>query len=107
MADAAAFSGKMGELQKLRVTIVILLSQENSKLLSRRQRVAGKEIEVMCAERDLEESGHAALQQKLLDAAYSEDAALRQALTETEAEIAKLEAMMAKVDLDIAALCQS
>ena len=55
MADAEAFSGKMGDLQKLRVTVVILISQENSRLLSRRQRVAGKEIEVMCAERDLEQ----------------------------------------------------
>ncbi len=107
MADAEAFSGKMGDLQKLRVTVVILLSQENSKMLSRRQRVAGKEIEVMCAERDLEQGGDSLANQERLDALYIEDTDMRQALTETEAEIQKLEALMAKIDADIAALCQS
>ena len=107
MADAEAFSGKMGDLQKLRVTVVILLSQENSKLLSRRQRVAGKEIEVMCAERDLEQGGATPANQERLDALYNEDNAVRQALGETETEIQKLEALMAKIDADIAALCQS
>ena len=97
----------MGELQKLRVTVVILLSQENSKLLSRRQRVAGKEIEVMCAERDLERDGDTPANQERLGAVYNEDTAMRQALSETETEIAKLEALMAKIDTDIAALCQS
>ena len=107
MADADAFSGQMGELQKVRVTLVILLSQENSRLLSRRQRVAGKEIEVMCAERDLEQGGATPALQEQLDAIYNEDAALRRALSETETDIQKLEALMAKVDADIAALCQS
>ena len=107
MAEAASFSGKMGELQKLRVAVVILLSQENSKLLSRRQRVAGKEIEVMCAERDLEMGGNSQAGQGLLDALYLEDNVARLALRETEQEIQKLEALMARVDLDIAALCQS
>ncbi len=107
MADAEAFSGKMGELQKLRVTVVILLSQENSKMLSRRQRVAGKEIEVMCAERDLERGDDTPANQDRLDALYMEDTATRQALSETEAEIRKLETLMAKIDADIAALCQS
>ncbi len=97
----------MGDLQKLRVTVVILLSQENSKMLSRRQRVAGKEIEVMCAERDLEQGGDLLANQERLDALYIEDTDMRQALTETEAEIQKLEALMAKIDADIAALCQS
>lgn len=107
MADAAAFSGHMGELQKLRVTVVILLSQENSKLLSRRQRVAGKEIEVMCAERDLEQGGATPDNLERLEALYGEDTAVRQALQESEAEIHKLEVLMAKIDADIAALCQS
>ena len=97
----------MGDLQKLRVTLVILLSQENSRRLSRRQRVAGKEIEVMCAERDLERDGDTPANQGVLDALYGEDTALRQALAETEQEIHKLEALMAKVDADISALCQS
>ena len=107
MVDAAEFRGKMGELQKLRVTVVILLSQENSKLLSRRQRVAGKEIEVMCAERDLDQGTDPVAAQTLLDALYLEDNALRQDLAQTEQEIERLEAFMARVDVDIAALCQS
>ncbi len=107
MADAAVFSGKMGDLQKLRVTVVILISQENSKLLSRRQRVAGKEIEVMCAERDVEQGGDTPVLRERLDALYEEDTAMRLALSETEAEIQKLEGFIAKIDTDIAALCQS
>lgn len=94
----------MGELQKLRVALVILLSEENSKLLSRRQRVAGKEIEVMTAERDMA-AGRAS--EKLLAALYVEDTALRAALQETEDEITRMEALMVKIDADIAALCQS
>lgn len=107
VADAEAFSGKMGELQKLRVTLVILISQENSKLLSRRQRVAGKEIEVMTAARDLAEARGSEATQDLLDQLYLEDAALREALSETEQEIRRMEAMMIKIDADISTLCQS
>lgn len=107
MTDAEMFSGKMGDLQKLRVTVVILLSQENSKLLSRRQKVAGKEIELMCAERDLHQIGDTPANQQRLEALYKEDAVMRQALDETEMEIAKLEALMAKIDADISGLCQS
>ena len=97
----------MGELQKLRVTIVILISQENSKLLSRRQRVAGKEIEVMCAERDLAQGGDEVIHRKVLLALYEEEKSARQALTEIEDQIDLLQALMARVDADIAALCQS
>ena len=97
----------MGDLQKLRVTLVILLSQENSKLLSRRQRVAGKEIEVMCAERDLEQGGPTDANRATLDALYLQDTAVRHLQAETEQEIERLEALMAKIDVDIAALCQS
>jgi hypothetical protein len=107
VADAAAFSGEMGDLQKLRVTVVILISQENSKLLSRRQRVAGKEIEVMCAERDLHQGSDPVTAQNLLEALYIEDNALRLALSETEQEIERLQVLMGKIDADIAALCQS
>ncbi len=107
MSDAAEFSGKMGELQKLRVAVVILLSRENSTLLSRRQRVAGKEIEVMCAERDRDQGDDPQAAQKLLDHLYLEDKALRHDLAQTELEIQRMEALMAKVDADILALCQS
>ena len=107
MTDAETFSGRMGELQKLRVAVVILLSQENSRLLSRRQRVAGKEIEVMCAERDLDQGGATPAYAERLAMVCAEDTALRQDLSETEAEVHKLETLLARIDTDIAALCQS
>lgn len=107
MADAADNSDRMTDLQKMRVALVILTSQETSKLLSRRQRVAGKEIEVMCAERDLHEGGNSDADQRRLEELYREDAILRQALLETEQEIEKMEGLMAKINTDIAALCQS
>ena len=97
----------MAELQRLRVAVVILLSQENSRLLSRRQRVAGKEIELMCAERELHSSGNSTESRRLLDALVLEETAIRAALQETEQEIATMEALMAKIDADISALCQS
>ena len=105
MPDAEDYSDRMAELQKMRVALVILTSQETSKLLSRRQRVAGKEIEVMCAERDLAAGSN--VDRTLLDALGREDAALRQALHESEQDIARLEGLMARVNADIAALCQA
>ena len=107
MADAADHSDKMAHLQKMRVALVILTSQETSKLLSRRQRVAGKEIEVMCAERDLHDGADFDANRLRLDELYREDAILRQALKETEDEIEKMEGLMTKINADIAALCQS
>lgn len=107
MIDAAETSERMAGLQKMRVALVILTSQETSKLLSRRQRVAGKEIEVMCAERDLHESGDFDAKRQILDDLYREDAILRQALKEAEDEIEKMEGLMAKINADISALCQS
>lgn len=107
MADATDFSEKMAELQKLRVAVVILLSQENSKLLSRRQKVAGKEIEVMCAERDVAQGDNPLTDKKALERLYEEEAAVRQVMAETEAEIQRMEQLMAKIDKDIAALCQA
>jgi hypothetical protein len=103
--DAADYSDKMAELQKMRVALVILTSTETSKLLSRRQRVAGKEIEVMCAERDLDADPDG--DRTLLDALYREDAVLKKALLETEQDIERMEGLMVKVNADIAALCQA
>ena len=105
MPDAEDYSDRMAELQKMRVALVILTSQETSKLLSRRQRVAGKEIEVMCAERDLAAAGDG--DRTELDALCQQDATLRKALHDTEADIERLEGLMARVNADIAALCQA
>ena len=107
MADAEENSDKMASLQKMRVALVILTSQETSKLLSRRQRVAGKEIEVMCAERDIHQTGETQASRAQLDELYREGAILRQALREAEQDIEKMEGLMAKINADISALCQS
>jgi hypothetical protein len=103
--DAADNSDKMADLQKMRVALILLTSQETAKLLSRRQRVAGKEIEVMCAERDLDSDDGA--DRTRLDTLYREDAGLKLALLEVEQDIERLEGLMAKVNADIAALCQA
>lgn len=107
MAQTEDIAERMADLQKMRVALVILTSQETAKLLSRRQRVAGKEIEVMCAERDLHEGEESDAGREALDELYREDALLRQALRESEQEIEKMESLMAKINADIAALCQS
>ncbi|MDB5660506.1 MAG: hypothetical protein JWS10_3121 [Cypionkella sp.] len=107
MSDIEQISDKMAELQKLRVAVVGLLCQENCKLLSKRQRVAGKEIEVMCAERDLTGSADQTAAQAALDQLYLEQSVAQQALTDTEHETEKLEALLARIATDISALCQS
>lgn len=104
MAD---ISDKMAELQKMRVALILTTSAETSKLLSRRQRVSGKEIEVMCAERDMAEGDASAADQQRLEVLLTEDAALKASLAETEHDIAKLDELMAQVNADIAALCQA
>lgn len=107
MAQQSDTSDRMADLQKMRVALVILISQENTKLLSRRQKVAGLEIHIMGAERDLhaglapEENG------RLLETLYLEDTAARAALAEIEMELERMEDIMSKIDADISALCQS
>lgn len=107
MADAADRSEKMAELQRIRMNLVLLSSQENCKLLSRRQRVAGKEIEVMCAERDLHQAEDDPDSRKALAALHAEEDILRRELRESEQDIERMEELMKKVNQDIAALCQS
>jgi hypothetical protein len=107
MADASDFSDRMAELQRMRVALVVLTSQETAKLLSRRQRVAGKEIEVMTAERDHAMGITADGGSPTLEVLYREDAELRKEMAEVEADIARLDILMAKVTADIAALCQA
>lgn len=104
MAETDSFSARMQKLQQMRVALVLLLSAESSKLLSRQQRVAGKEIEVMCAERDL--AGNPQFKEAL-EKIYSEDRIAKEALAETEAEIVRMEDVLAKIDADIGAMCQS
>ena len=107
MSDIEQISDRMAELQKLRVAVVSLLSQENCKLLSRRQRVAGKEIEVMCAERDLIGSIDQKAARAALDQLHLEQSVAQEALDETAQETEKLEALLARIGNDIAALCQA
>lgn len=107
MIDPTDLSMRMAELQRMRVALVILISQETSKLLSRKQRVAGKEIEVMCAERDLHEGTGIDCNQQTLDALYDQERAVRADLEATEAEIRQMEDVLAKIDTDISRLCQA
>jgi hypothetical protein len=105
--DANQFSTQMAELQRMRVALVILLSQETSKLLSRRQRVAGKEIELMCAERDLDEHPGNDHNLRALDVLQGQDRAAKAELAETEGEIRRMEDVLTKIDADISRLCQA
>ena len=107
MADVTDISEKMADLQKMRVALILTTSAETSKLLSRRQRVSGKEIEVMCAERDLAEGKASIEDEQRLEGLMAEEAVLKAALAETEHDIAKLEDLMAQVNADIASLCQA
>jgi hypothetical protein len=107
MNDANEFSIQMAELQRMRVALVILLSQETSKLLSRRQRVAGKEIELMVAERDLGEQPEDDRRLRALDVLQGQDRVAKAELAETEGEIRRMEDILAKIDADISRLCQS
>lgn len=104
MSESGAHPDKMQKLQQMRVTLVLLLSEENTKLLSQRQRVSGKEIEIMCAERD-----HAArtLPTAALEKLYAEDRVVRETLENTESEIKRMEQVLAKIDVDIGEMCQS
>ena len=105
MADESDLSERMASLQKMRLALIMVISTETSKLLSRRQRVSGKEIEVMRAERDLD--GDPATEPTELEALRREEEALRQALLETEQDIERLDGLMVNVNADIAALRQS
>lgn len=107
MNDANEFSVQMAELQRMRVALVILLSQETSKLLSRRQRVAGKEIELLVAERDVGEQPGNDRTLRALDVLQGQDRAAKRELAETEGEIKRMEDILAKIDADISRLCQS
>lgn len=104
MAETGSFSDRMQKLQQMRVALVLLLSEETSKLLSLRQWASGKEIEVMCAERDHTEGSQTSDE---LEKLYSEDRMAKEALAETESEITRMEEVLSKIDADISAMCQS
>lgn len=104
MAETSSLSDKMRKLQQMRMTMVLLLNEETSKLLSRRQRASGKEIEVMCAERDHADDAQAS---GALEQIYEEERIAKEAQAETEAEITRMEQLLAKIDADIGAMCQS
>ncbi|MGB5871167.1 MAG: hypothetical protein WBH04_13280 [Albidovulum sp.] len=107
MTDTTENAAKMQDLQKMRIAIIMMLSEENSKLMSRRQKVAGKEIEVMTAERDMAEGQPSPGRDAALERLYKEDRIVREAAAETERDIEKMEQTLAKIDADIAALCQA
>jgi hypothetical protein len=104
MSETSSHSDKMQKLQQMRVTLVLLLSEENTKLMSQQQRVSGKEIEVMCAERNHADgtSSSGALEQ-----VYEEDRVAKDALNEIITEIDRMEDILAKIDVDIGEMRQS
>ncbi len=104
MDETDRFSDRMQKLQQMRVALVLLLSEENSKMLSQRQRASGKEIEVMCAERDCRDSE---MPSQELDRLYAEDRTAKDLVAATEAEISRMEQVLARIDADISAMCQS
>ena len=105
--DATDTEQRMLDLQKMRVALVIMLSQETSKRLSRQQRVAGKAIEVMCAERDASTTPDDPEVQARLALIHDEESVVKDALAETDAEITRMEGLLARIDADISAMCQS
>ena len=107
VSGTSEFSIRMAELQRMRVALVVLLSQETSKLLSRRQRHAGKEIEVLCAERDVTNDAKSEINLRALDVLQGQERAARAELAETEGEIRRMEEILARIDADISRLCQA
>jgi chromosome segregation ATPase len=107
MTDPADIPDRMAELQKMRMATILTTSAETSKLLSRRQRLAGKEIEVLCAERDQAEGRTGGANGADLDALLRQESALQAALAESEEDIRKLEELLTKIDREIATLCQA
>lgn len=107
MEEPENFEQKMHNLQKMRVALIILLSQETSKMLSRQQRAGGKALEVMCAERDLESAPDDPLNQTALTVARAEERIACDAVSEIEREIARMNELLARIDTDISALCQA
>lgn len=104
MEDTGSHSDKMQKLQQMRVALVLLLGEENTKLMSQQQRVSGKEIEVMCAERDHADGTPSSV---TLEQVYDEDRILKNALDEIVTEITRMGDVLAKIDVDIGEMCQS
>ncbi|MGC1429387.1 MAG: hypothetical protein WA822_12415, partial [Albidovulum sp.] len=59
------------------------------------------------AERDMAEGQKSPDGDAALERLYQEDRIVREAAAETEREIEKMERTLAKIDADIAALCQA
>ena len=100
-------TSRMMTLQKARITTVIKLTQENAMVLSLRQRVGGKEIEVMVVDRAA--SLAARLGEPLPDRGDSESdlEALRLQLARHVQVVLNMEETLKNLDGEIAALCQS
>ena len=118
---------QMFALQKRRLGIVIRLTQENAMVLTLQQRVAGKEIEVMVAERmaqdaaafdlaqvDLAKVELAQVELAKVELAQAEilktareHAQMQELLEHHERTVAAMDASLKQIDSDIAALCQS
>ena len=122
MSASVGNPDQMFALQKRRLGIVIRLTQENAMVLTLQQRVAGKEIEVMVAERmardaaafDLAQVDLAQVELAQVELARAEilktareHAQMQELLAHHERTVAAMDASLKQIDSDIAALCQS
>ena len=105
MSATADHPDRMFLLQKMRITTVIRLTQENAMVLTFRQRVAGKEIEVMAAERDA--GTIKALTREEMIQLLSESEQTQEQLAHQERTVLDMEQTLKQIDGDIAAMCQS
>ncbi len=109
MSASAENPDPMFVLQKHRLGIVIRLTQENAMVLTLQQRVAGKEIEVLVAERHTDtgfEKGFVSVPDALAQV-LREQEQMRELLELHERTVAEMEASLKQIDNDIAALCKS
>ena len=107
MSASVGNPDQMFALQKQRLGIVIRLTQENAMVLTLQQRVAGKEIEVMVAERTAQGAADYHLAQAEVLKTVREHAQMQELLEHHERTVADMDASLKQIDSDIAALCQS
>ncbi len=96
--------GKLQELQKEHLEIVLTLTRANADLLQARQQASGIEIEVIALEKDLAERGNNASDDWVLSEIHSRDATAKQKLEAAEQRVEEIDQFLAAISLRIAEL---
>jgi hypothetical protein len=107
MSASAENPDKMFALQKQRLGIVIRLTQENAMVLTLQQRVAGKEIEVLVAERHAAEGAGFGSAPEDIVQIMREHEQMQELLEHHERTVAGMETQLKEIEGEIATLCQS